>query len=739
MPLAVAQHAGMTMEQMDNTVVVTDGEKDVQIYAASRLGGPTQNASQTGSNFDHLDLLKIVFNQETESDFKITVQFKTLVSSIPLSTSQRNVFFAYGKVNWRVGQGQCQRNGGPGQASASMGCLSGQGGGQRGFKAIPLEVKANENSWVFTIPKTAIFNENRVPARFGDSLTNISAGTSQFLGGFPGQGGGGGGGGGDPTGGVYAADRAPNDGFGAAFMFMKGSTGHGHLGLTALEPVRVSNGEATTIVYKVDITNHNTLPMSVELGAKIDQRYLNEGWTVRVPSLLKLEPSSTLTFPVVLALPFTHRHGETALFKVQAQAINDANSNAQLDLGVFWTDVPQPSAHHEGPDMGTWFHSGPAGSGGFGLPAVGNPFSGLDVWMNGVADDPNPEATDANVPASFNEGLSCVFFRIQQCQVPPQNRASWQIPLSPSLLLGLDYDVARQGRMVFDLIPKVPSSTAKVGVLLEYCDPTQQSGGGNQGRGGNGDFGNQTCYNYKTLLGKGEASQALTVNTPNHFEVMLTMEPAADYIPYRRGANIRIEIILTTDTPQNLLGTDPRPEFVTDKALLQQPLIEYHDPVDQAFENVGALSLVANSPFEKLVNPGKTTTFNFDVKNTGKDNQLIRLELQGVNSDWARIVGPVQFGLTPGAVRNVTIAVAAPGDAQDKERAELFFVAQNEKDASIVAVTRLRTTVAITPDIPDEAGMIAQAKSGGTPGFGLDAALLAVALVGVVAARRRRS
>jgi hypothetical protein len=738
MPGAVnAQHAGHgEIGSEDNTVVVADGPQDVEIYVAPKVAGQKQNATQCcGNNFDHLDVLKIVFGEETENDFKVTVQFKTLASALPTGAGSRAVYFAYGKVNWRLAPGNCNQRQQPGQAPASAptGCLSGNGGGQRGFKAVPWEVRAGETSWVFTVPKASLFNENRVPARFGDSLTNITAVAQQSLAGLPF---GGGGGGGDITGGAYAYDRAPNTGFGPQFTFVKGANGRGHLALAALEPIRVSNGEATTIVYKVEITNHNTEPLTASLESIVDKKYLDQGWTARVPSLLKLEAKQVLVFPVILALPFTHNHGETALFKVAARTLEDSNSYAEVGLGVFWTDVPQPSAHHEGEAAGTWFHSKPSDD-DFPPQAVREQtFPIMETWMNGVPEDPDPEATDRNVPAFFNEGLGCTMRFLQGCQVPPTWTASWQVPLSPSLLLGLDFDTSKKGRLVVDILPKVPAASARVVAQLQYCDPTQQTGGG-QGQGGRGGFGNQTCYNYRTLLAKGEQSKALTANTPTNFEITLDIEPIADLVPYRKGHNVRLNIqLITTDIPQNLMGTEPRPELVTDKALLQLPLIEYHDPVDQAFENVGTLALESLSPFEKLVNPGKTTVFQFNVVSSGKDTQPIRLELQGVNSDWATLHGPDRFDLAPGQKRNVTISVRAPEDAVAEERAELFFVAQHEGDQSVVAVTRLRASVVQSPEIEDEAGLLGSSEENQSPGLG--AFVIVAALAGVVGLLRIR-
>ncbi|HEX9815818.1 MAG TPA: hypothetical protein VGB18_02460, partial [Candidatus Thermoplasmatota archaeon] len=337
-------------------VEIEDAASDVMLNAGTRAGVPPQSASGLPLNTDHLDILGVFFGAESEKEFEVHLRLKALNAQqtpFPVGFAMRAVTFAYGDIDWQIRVGPCQ-GGQDGQAQVA-GCLGFRDGGARDFRShqtVPAEANAGDNAFIFKVPKDAIFNQDRVPGRFGAELYNISAQTYQWMGGLffvPG-------GQGDPTGGVQAVDFAPDSGvINEGFTFLQGSGSRGHLSLTATEPIRVSNGEATTIVYKVDLFNDADTPITAELevvGVRKD-------WSARVPSLVKLEPLSSLTIPVILALPFTHEHGFTATFTVKARDVSDANSYSSVDLGVFWTDVPQPSAHHNGE---LWFHSAPVES-----------------------------------------------------------------------------------------------------------------------------------------------------------------------------------------------------------------------------------------------------------------------------------------------------------------------------------------------------------------------------------------
>jgi hypothetical protein len=535
----------------------------------------------------------------------------------------------------------------------------------------------------------------------------------------------------DPTGGSYVIDQAPQGAVSnRVFPFLKGSGGRGHLAMTSPDPIRVTNGEATTIVYKVELTNSGPDKTSVQVSSSGTM----SDWTVRVPSLLELKGGQTLSFPVILALPFRHEHGKTALFNVHAQAIGDLNSEASTDLGVFWTDVPQPSGHHECTSdeiCGQWFHSSPFDNP---LPEQADtavPFK--NMWFNGIGKDPSPSADDANIPAFFNDQFFCVFppTNAPNCKTPPVWTASWFFPMSPQLLIGLDFDVTGTGLAKLSFVPSLADPGARVEAKLLYCDPAKQ------GSGGPGSFSAmQSCYQYTQLVASGVGTVALSPSTPVNIELPLKIDPWADFVPYKRGANLGLDLRVFSTVPQNTIVVPPRIEFVPKSSHMHLPLLEYHDPIDQSFEEVGVISLNPIDPFEKLVNPGKTTVFRFDLKNDDDIPHHLQIEVNGIHADWASIVGPHVHAMEPKSKTNFTIAVKVPGDAVAQERAELFVVAQSQEEAWVVALSRLRAHVVDTPEMPDEADLARETTGAGSPSLEPLAVLAAVA-VAVVVARRR--
>ncbi|HEX9815378.1 MAG TPA: hypothetical protein VGB18_00240 [Candidatus Thermoplasmatota archaeon] len=714
---------------VDNTVRIDDAPKDVQFVAGTRAGTPAQNASSLGPQFDHIDILKVVVGEETDTEFKVALHLAALD---PPATNTgfpfRLLYFSYGQLDWLIFVGGCRQFGTSDAPAEVAGCLmyrENPAAQPRQVKTIPAE-KA-DGAFVFTINKFDIFNEQRLPAQYGQTLNGIYAyasqtyATTQFL---PSA---------DLVGSVSAFDRAPDGGYSKLdYVFSRGSGGHGALGLTSPDPIRVSNGEATTIVYMSKVHNEGDQDLKVQLSAK-DVR---PDWLIRVPALVHVPAHTSVEFPVVLTMPFSHDHGRTIMFTVRADAIEDPKSFAELKLGVWWTDVPQPSAHHNG-EM--WFHSAPADFGEFPeAAATVAPFK--QYWFNSIEDDPNPLADDGDAPAFFNDYFFCPFSGGSptpdpaNCKTPPNFTSSWFFPLSPSLLIGLDFDLAKTGLLLSTVRASMPATQATMEVELRYCDP---EAGATRGQGGFNR--NATaCSNYQTILATGSLTRAITAQQASLFEVPLTVEPTADYLPFKRGANIGLRVKLVTDVPQNLFLTEPRPAFQIKSSQLFLPLIEFHDTLADEYLELGAVRVTPLDPYEKKVNPGRTTLFRFEVENNDDAVQHLRLDLEGVNAAWAVVAGVRELTLDVRQKSNFTVAVVAPADAVDEERAELVVVAQSLDEPAVSGIGRMRATIVSGEDIPDESGMIQAAAKTDTPAPGLAAAVFAAfgALLFVVWRRR---
>jgi len=310
--------------------------------------------------------------------------------------------------------------------------------------------------------------------------------------------------------------------------------------------------------------------------------------------------------------------------------------------------------------------------------------------------------------------------------------------------MGLDFDVQKKGLMSLSITPDVPASNAQVLVELRYCDPVNNPGLGlcqlNQTTGGGG-----TCHqSYSQVIASGKSGGSLANGAPANFQVEMAIDPKYDLIQYKLGVNLGLCVkLITTDVPENVFGANPlpSPEFDPKKARLRLPLLEYHDPVDQAFTNVGVLGLTALTPFEKKVNPGRTSVFKFELSSNASSQRAAQVDVQGIHAEWAELTTGRAVVLEPGTKQLIEIAVRVPEDAGAGETAELFITAQDRTDAAVVTVSRFRATVVdkSTLDVPDETpeGVAQEKDDGGfLPGFEV-AAILAAATVALAWRRRR--
>lgn len=694
----------------DNTVTVEDPADDVTVYVAPGAGGPTTPGSTLGEAVSPADILKVVVGEETAADFKVHLQLKALESANPGGTPQRTVSFNLGGQNWRLQYGRCSFGGG----QTPVGCLqiSDQGRGWRTQRYLNPDLDLSQREIIFTVNKRDLYNLNHVPPRYGDALTNLTASTTETLvrtGTFFG----------DPVGGVVARDRAPDADYAKPFTFRLGSTSHGDLELISPDPIRVSNGEATTLVYKIQLTNRGTRTHTVELSAQ----GMRQGWSVRVPTQIKILGGDNVTLPVVVGVPFTHDHGETATFQVTARSMQlPVSSYATVDLGLYWTAIPQPSGHHGGLQ---WFHSAPADNPQ--LPDELETYLPTVVgWINGNETDPDPTTTDQTVPGSRVQDLWA-----GPPAVPPVFAVQWFFPLAPPLLMGMDFDLAKTGKVNFDLIPTLTATAATATIRLHYCDPNRDMGGNNRGPA--------PCNVQAPVMAEGTWTGSLSPNTPAHVSADLTVKPEYDLVVYKRDVNIGLSVFLATDVPQTVPFTNqPAVYFKPKDAQLELNLLEYHDPVDQAFQAIGSLGLTVMGEIERYVNPGRTALFYFDLTNNDTSDHRVQLEVEGVNAKWGEIVGATERTVPAGGNLTVPMALRVPKEVLADTRIDLVVVAEDQDDPAVVATARVLSLVVTEIDVPDDADKAAALDqvAGKSPGFEW---LLLVAGLGAVALSRRRS
>lgn len=691
--------------------VTPDGVDDVILYAAPKLGVPPQKLPSTAVT-DPFDIQQLWIGHETAKDFKVGLQVKDPSGDgvQPFNFVNFDLQGARYQIQYPAYHGGGFQGGSPDEAALQR--FDEASGRFVHVTMIPHQLDGT--TFVFTLHRDNVTNPKRVPVRYGDELTNVSArvhGDYVWLQWLPT---------GDPTGGGYLEDRAPDAGSGAAYKFQLGRQGQGAVSLFSDDPRRVSNGEATTIVFKVDLRNEADDVVNFQIEAT-GQR---SDWSVRVPAVLTVFPGAQVTFPVIVAVPFTHNHGQDATFEVRAVSLADPTVWASVELGVFWTDIPQPVGHHNQ----IWLHSAPDPWGSPIDDVLSNVMQPMKTWMNALPTDPNPKASDAPVPAMINNELRELL--TNESRPVPSGTAwttEWWFPLEPSLLIGMDARPEEAGNFHVKIEHALPAQASRVSARLLYCDPGTRAQGSCVRQG---DFDALTGW---VPLATGQTPQARAVQKDERadYEFPLHVDARADLIPYARGANLGLQIVLTTDLPANAFG-GPAPKLVlkwgddpNDHARLELPLNEYHDPIDQFFQKVGNLRLTKLTDLEKHVNPGKTTVFRVHLNNTGTASDEIQLELHG----------DARVPLGAGENRVIEIAVQAPTAGRADERAELVLVAQSISDPLVVSALRLRATIVEGDDIPDEANQLSNVEVKGSPGLRLLG--LAVALLVGVGLRRR--
>jgi hypothetical protein len=702
-PFASAQ--GTPAQDPPREVRIIDPAGDVA------LTGPT-GSQNAGSQYEHLDLLSIWIANETLDQIEVGARLKRgedpMAKGLAAGDRVLEVSFDYGNAQFIVqpnpyGANFCKEGG-----LLQRGVHLKNGGYTAGTSCVIMKFDAAFATFRFLIPRHHLKNESGAVFGPGDVLSNLTAVakmqtfvesfTTLFV----------------PQASVTVSDRAPDKGVGADYASSLGQAfNNKHVALFSRDPVRVSNGESTTFVYRVDATNNASTPITLALSVENPEA----AWNVRVPARLRLEAGQTLSFPVILAMGFGHRHGELAYFQVRAQDTADANAHSSLNLGVFWTDTPQPAGHHDT----MYFHGGATRT----YPSYGFPLgiAFCDVgrfWFNPLEKETDPAATEEPQPACGIDTRSTD----TASDYATKPTAVWSAALAPSLLIGLDFDLGRTATAHVGISSPVAANKASFQADLRYFDPHAKPTNCERFE----------CYGeWKTIASGRTELGPLSANSRVNPDVTLTLRPESDLLAYQAEANLGIVFTLTTDTPShppNAYLKSTAPLFHPQGSFLQLPLIEYHDPIDQTYQAVGSLGLELLSDFERPVNPAETTLFHLRLTNGGTQPQEIRVELEGLHADWAHLLNDTQLTLAPGSTKHLSLAVSAPATASSGERAELFVLAQSKDDPNIVALARLRASVVDpeTLDTPDESLQI-QGGSDGAPAIGLPLILLAVALL----------
>jgi hypothetical protein len=487
-------------------------------------------------------------------------------------------------------------------------------------------------------------------------------------------------------------DLMPDDpGQAAALPVAIGPAQTGHARLTSFDPFRASNGEATTFLYEVTAHNLDDADDRFELSASA----VPHGYSLTLPvPIVDIPARSTVDVPVLLTMPFGHQHGATAAFTLEMRSLSDERSVGRIELGVRFLAIPQPAGHHDT----VFLHRSPAVGG------VGPLFGFHAGYLNTLEDDPN----DSKQPLPSNWLSITGTGRIE---------ARWFFPLEPGLSMGLDVDPASSGHLRFALGSKAPLQDTEVQALLRVAqgaDFPQEDG---------------------VVLARLQELPPMQVgpNGDATVEGELVVEPGVGRIPYERGLNLWLEVIVTT-TGQTWSASDEG-AYIAPGGMARLPLREWHDPVDDVLAALNGPGLSPLGPQERLANPGKTVVFPVAVANPLGHAVTVQFELTGPNAEWAALSNPTLTAPANG-VAQASVIIRVPPGAGDGERADLVLQAYSKDDPTARGLLRLVAEVDTQAQHPDDAALAPAASAKESPGAG--AVLAALAALAALALARRR-
>ena len=541
------------------------------------------------------------------------------------------------------------------------------------------------NTITLPIPKPFLLDEQERPPVKGSSITDLRVRSERqflFSGSINGE---------RP---LNLMDAMPDDGV-ASYTFVEGDEASGHLFMSSFERVRVSNGGATTFVFHATLRNTGETSDAV----KITIEDLPEGWNGTVEPRVVVPAGEELSFPVIATVPFAHDHGGFTSFLVRATSETMADAYATLRLGVVHTAIPQPAGHHDE----LFLHGA--------IQDSGNPFSQFFPWaemsMNTLdSHDGEPAAVNA-----YGTG----------------GGYAWQIPLSPSLRMGLDFRMDEVGSIVGSILGRNVGD-ADVSARLALV-PYYEGGWSGSVEDG-------------ILLAESDVQTiTLDLQTATPFTLALTPTDAADYVAYMRGMNLLLEI---TMEPQSLsfpcCMPQTQPALETGSFKMTLPLDEYHDRVILTTPgDLSPISLIPVTTPQRVGRPGSLLTYEMELVNNADKEITLDLDLAGTHADAGDLAPEGPLTLAPSEKRVLTLGVRVPADAVDGELVEVLVFAHAVDDPSLSAIARTITTVASGAAAEaDESAVFASAKeqSNDTPSVGV-ALVLAVAGASALFARRR--
>jgi hypothetical protein len=486
------------------------------------------------------------------------------------------------------------------------------------------------------------------------------------------------------------SDDLPDDAAAAAtYPIALGVAQSGHAFLSSQTPFRASNGEATTYILTAVAEN---------LGDAADRFTFavagaSSRITVVVPvQVLALEGKASHEVPVLVTVPFGHQHGDTESFILEMTSESDPGSVGRVEMGVRFLAVPQPAGHHD-----TLYLHGGATQGG-----VGPLLNFRAAFMSTLEED--PFASPGN------------YYSTSQGGGPGRWTYYYYYRLHPGLQLGLDFDLARTGRLVVPVGTTEPMlGTTMAGELYVYSTSAQDS-------------------TRLAILPAGEPAD-IQANSQHLFETEFDIEKEADSVPYVDGQEMYLNLRISTLSAVPTFGIADTGAYIAEGGSLRLPLNEWHDDVDQVLAALAGPGLSPLGEQERLVNPGEAAIFEVSIANPSDKAVRVVLEVSGPNTAWAALPS-TQVEIPAHDTGRASIVVRAPAAAVSGERADLVLQAFSKDDPAARGLLRLVTIVDTDVDHPDDtaAAQALEPKESPTPSAALLLALVALLAVGL---RRR--
>ena len=665
-----------------------DAEGDTQFQTFDVPGAPAVpvNNAETQS----ADLL--AFNVVEHMDALVmTLAVKSLESTVPYQT-QYSMSFVWGKSTQSV---QCYRvNLAALGADEDPNCRITAFSAEEGFldgAEVQGSFDAAAATLTVTVPKVYVLDEEeRAPTR-GDTLTHFEVRSVMYISLF----------------GVFTrvTDYMPDDASLASMQLQIGDEAKGHITLTTADRVRVSNGGATTFVFRANLTNAAEIGDSVRLTA-MD---LPQGWNVTIQSPIDLPAESSREIGILVSVPFAHDHGGFTAFNLSATSTRDTASYATLRLGILHTPIPQPAGHHDE----LYLHSANPYGGIFSQTLDGG-FPSMNTQPPTEADATTAQATDGA------DGIGWV----------------WDIPLDPTLRMGLDFDVEGVGNVAGTMIPRIEGTgTLHAALVLVEVETDEDEFGGRMPR---------YLVDEGVVLAEGmQEGLTMTLNGETAFDVPLTPTDASDYVAYKPRQNLVLRLTLESDGVGGFCCiSDTTGELNTADFIMKLPLNEYHDKLTGVAEAALALDLKAIGDVEKPARPGTIVTYEFSLTNPLADAIAMEIDVAGGNADRGTVVPDGLVEVPANGAVKVTLAVKVPPEAAEGEQIEVLVFAHARDDPSKMVIGRTKTIVTLgSGAVADETDkLIAAQQEAAENDTPAPSALLALATLGAVAllARRRR-